>query len=214
MHDEVIKTRLRTTENIPSIDVINTDAVTDETLVAAVIEGDDRAFAEIFERYKRSVTRTVARFFSDRSDIEEFVQQSFTKAYFSIRDHRGGEERSLQAWLARIAVNVCYDEFRRRKRKGETMFSALSTDESEFVETLVDQRARSADDRLVAKQLAEKVLGSLDPQDRVAVQLVYSEDFSLAEAAEMIGISTSNLKSRLFRCRNFIQKRFGKLRAS
>ena len=212
MHDEVIKTRLRTTQQIPSIDVSNIDAVTDETLVAAVIDGDDRAFGEIFERHKRTVTRTVARFFHDRSDIEEFVQQSFTKAYFSIRDHRGGEERSLAAWLSRIAINVSYDEFRRRKRKGETMFSSLSTDEVEFVETVVDDRAKSVDDHLIAKQLADKVLDSLDPQDRIAVQLVYSDDLTLNEAADLIGISPSNLKSRLFRIRNLIQKRFGRLR--
>ncbi len=181
-------------------------------LVAAVVAGDERSFSEIFDRYKRHVTRVVARFFSDRSDIEEFAQQSFTKAYFSLNNYRGGEEKSLPAWLSRIAVNVCYDEFRRRKRRGETTFTDLSDEETSFVETIVDDKARSEEDRLIARQLADKVLSSLDPEDRIAVQLVYSEDLSLAEAAEIIGISTSNLKSRLFRCRNFIQMRFSRSR--
>lgn len=212
MHDEVLKASLQPSPETPTVPITFSDHVTDEMLVAAVVAGDERSFSEIFERYKRHVTRVVARFFNDRSDIEEFAQQSFTKAYFSLKNYRGGEEKSLPAWLSRIAVNVCYDEFRRRKRKGETTFTDLSDEETSFVETIVDDKARSNEERLITKQLAEKVLDSLDPEDRIAVQLVYSEDLSLAEAAEIIGISTSNLKSRLFRCRNFIQKRFSRSR--
>jgi RNA polymerase sigma-70 factor (ECF subfamily) len=212
MHDEVLKASLQPSPETPTIPISFSDHVTDEMLVAAVVAGDERSFSEIFDRYKRHVTRVVARFFSDRSDVEEYAQQSFTKAYFSLKNYRGGEEKSLPAWLSRIAVNVCYDEFRRRKRKGETTFTDLSDEETSFVETIVDDKARSEEDRLIAKQLADKVLGSLDPEDRIAVQLVYSEDLSLAEAAEIIGMTTSNLKSRLFRCRNFIQKRFSRSR--
>lgn len=212
MHDEVLKASLQPSPETPTVPITFSDHVTDEMLVAAVVAGDERSFSEIFERYKRHVTRVVARFFNDRSDIEEFAQQSFTKAYFSLKNYRGGEEKSLPAWLSRIAVNVCYDEFRRRKRKGETTFTDLSDEETSFVETIVDDKARSNEERLITNQLAEKVLDSLDPEDRIAVQLVYSEDLSLAEAAEIIGISTSNLKSRLFRCRNFIQKRFSRSR--
>lgn len=212
MHDEVLKASLQPSPETPTIPITYSDEVTDEILVSAVVAGDERSFSEIFDRYKRHVTRVVARFFNDRDDIEEFAQQSFTKAYFSLKNYRGVEEKSLPAWLSRIAVNVCYDEFRRRKRKGETTFTDLSDEETSFVETIVDDKARSEEDRLIAKQLADKVLSSLDPEDRIAVQLVYSEDLSLAEAAEIIGITTSNLKSRLFRCRNFIQKRFSRSR--
>jgi len=212
MHDEVLKASLQPSPETHTVPISYSDEVTDEMLVAAVVAGDERSFSEIFDRYKRHVTRVVARFFSDRGDIEEFAQQSFTKAYFSLKNYRGGEDKSLPAWLSRIAVNVCYDEFRRRKRKGETTFTDLSDEETSFVETIVDDKARSEEDRLTAKQLADRVLGSLDPEDRIAVQLVYSEDLSLAEAAAIIGISTSNLKSRLFRCRNFIQKRFSRSR--
>lgn len=212
MHDEVLKARLQPSPEKQTLPITFSDDATDEKLVQAVVEGDERSFAVIFERHKRHVTRFVGRFFSDRDDIQEFVQQSFTKAYFSLKNYRGGEEKSLPAWLSRIAVNVCYDEFRRRKRKGETTFTELSDYETSFVETIVDDQARSEDDRLIAQQLAERVLNSLEPEDRIAVQLVYSEDLSLAEAAEIIGISASNLKSRLYRCRNFIQKRFSRSR--
>ncbi|MBL8182571.1 MAG: hypothetical protein JNL64_13280, partial [Blastocatellia bacterium] len=143
MHDEVLKASLQPSPETPTIPITYSDEVTDEMLVSAVVAGDERSFSEIFDRYKRHVTRVVARFFNDRDDIEEFAQQSFTKAYFSLKNYRGVEEKSLPAWLSRIAVNVCYDEFRRRKRKGETTFTDLSDEETSFVETIVDDKARS-----------------------------------------------------------------------
>ncbi len=177
----------------------------------AVLDGDERAFSEIFDRHRLLVTRVVGRFFRERSEIEECVQLSFTKTYFSLKHFRGGRDKSLQAWLTRIAVNVCYDEFRRRGRRPESRFSEMDDEGAAFIESISDTNAGSAETSLASAQLAEKILASLDARDRIAMTLVYSEDYSLSEAAEIIGISAANLKSRLFRCRNHIKERFGHL---
>lgn len=211
MFDEVLNINLQATVQIPVLEFTDDTIVSDDRLVEAVLAGEEVAFAEIFDRYKLPVTRTVGRFFRDRGEAEEFVQQSFTKAYFSLKKYRGGEDRSFAAWLRRIAVNVCYDEFRRRQRKGESLFSEMSDEENDFISTIADSRQRTAADSFQAGQLAEKVLAGLDPGDRVAMTLVYSEDYSIDDVAKAIGISQSNLKSRLFRCRKHIRKRFGHL---
>jgi len=211
MLEEVINISLQKDGQFPTIEFTDDSPVADERLVQMTLAGDETAYAEIFERYKRPMTRVVARYFRERSEIEEFVQQCFTKAYFSLKNFRGGEDRSFAAWMTRIAVNVCYDEFRRRGRKGESLFSEMSDAENDYLETVADGREPTADRSLIAAQLAEKVLSSLDAKDRIAITMVYSEDFSLNEVAEAIGITTSNLKSRLFRCRNQIRTKFGHL---
>ncbi len=210
MLEEVLNISLPVTQ-IATIEFSDTVPVTDDKLVQAVIEGDERAFAELFDRYKRSIALVVGKFFRERADIEECVQVCFTKAYFSLNKYKGGEERSFSSWLTRIAVNVCYDEFRRRKRKAEDLFTEISSDEADYLESLADGRRPSDEKRLVATQLAERILGGLDPKDRIALTLVYSEDYSLGDVAEAMGISSSNLKSRLFRCRNKIKMKFGHL---
>lgn len=209
MLDEVIDISLQTKPMLRSFE--RPDALADEALVDAVLAGDEHAFAVIFDRHKRHVTRVVGRFFTDRSEIEEFVQQSFTKAYFSLKAFRGGAEHSMAAWLTRISVNVCYDDFRRRQRRGESLFTEMSDDENGFLESLVDGRGVSAESSVTHAALVDKVLSGLDPRDRIAMTMVYSEDYSLSETAAAIGISTSNLKSRLFRCRNQLKARFGYL---
>ena len=211
MIEEVIKISLNTKTQFPTIEFTDGSRATDEALVDAVLNGDETAFAEIFERYKRPMTRVVGRYFRERSDIEEHVQQCFTKAYFSLKNYRGGEDKSFAAWMTRIAVNVCYDEFRRKQRKGENLFSEMSDEENQYIETIADGGQTDSERKLIATQLSERLLSSLDVKDRMAMTLVYSQDYSLNEVADLIGISTSNLKSRLFRCRNQLRTRFGHL---
>ncbi|CAN5341083.1 sigma-70 family RNA polymerase sigma factor [soil metagenome] len=211
MLDEVLNISLQTKTQFPMIELRDETVTSDERLVQAVLDGDEGAFELLFEKYKRPMARTVGRFFRERSDIDEYVQQCFTKAYFSLTKYRGGEDRSFAAWMTRIAVNVCYDEFRRRQRKPENLMSDMSDDENNYLETIADGRQGSAESSVVATQLAEKVLAVLDADDRIAMTLVYSQDYSLDEVAEAIGITTSSLKSRLFRCRNQLKARFGYL---
>jgi RNA polymerase sigma-70 factor (ECF subfamily) len=211
MLDEVFSTTLQSEAQLPAIHFSDNDPTSDDRLVELVLIGEETAFAEIFERYKRHVTRTVGRFFVDRNEVEEHLQQTFVKAYTSLKRYRGGEDNSFAAWLTRIAINVCYDEFRRHSRRGQSLFTDMSRDETDYVETIADGRERSAEHSVAARDLAKRIMDGLDPMDRIAMTLVYSEDRSLDEVAETIGITTSNLKSRLFRCRNHIKRRFSHL---
>jgi DNA-directed RNA polymerase specialized sigma24 family protein len=87
----------------------------------------------------------------------------------------------------------------------------MTTEESEYVESIIDNRAATPENMLLNAELADRILSGVDAKDRVALTLVYSQDYSLDEAATVLGITTSNLKSRLFRCRNHIKKRFSHL---
>ncbi|MFZ1699405.1 MAG: RNA polymerase sigma factor [Pyrinomonadaceae bacterium] len=211
MLDEVLNISLQTKVELLPVEFTDDACASDDRLVQAVLAGEQTAFADIFERYKRSVTGTVVRFFREHSDIEEFVQESFTKAFFSLKKYRGGEERSFAAWMTRITINVCYDEFRRRKRRGEDLQSVVDSQDKDLLESIADGRSRSPEQMVVAEQLVAKLLDGLSPEDRVAMTMVYSDECSLDETAKKIGITTSSLKSRLFRCRNHIRNRFGYL---
>lgn len=212
MLDEALNIILRTDIKFQSVVMPGDSPLSDELLVQAVLAGDEAAFEAIFNTYRRPITRVVSRYFRERSDIEEFVQQCFTKAYFSLKKFRGnGSSTGFNAWLTRIAINVCYDEFRRRQRKAENLFTEMGDEETEYIETVADGKLRAADNSLAAEQLVERMLAGLDAEDRMAMTMVYSQEYSLDEASNALGISTSNLKSRLFRCRQSLKRRFGHL---
>ena len=191
-------------------DAPGADAADDE-LVRRVLAGDESAFACLFERYRRLVIHLVSRFFRQPAEVEDIVQQAFTKIYFSLKDFRGGHEKSFASWASRLTVNACYDELRRRGRRAENPFSQFSDEEREYFEQLVAQDSQNAENRLVARDLAEKILSGLDARERLALTLLHGEDFSIREVARIVGWSESNVKTRLFRCRNHLRSIFSHL---
>ncbi len=180
------------------------EAGTDEELVRAVLAGDDAAFSEIFDRYKRLVVHLVGRFFNRRELIEECSQVAFTKAYFSLKDFRGGKDKSFASWISRVTVNVCYDELRKRKRRPEDLFTELGTAEAEYLDNVAAGGADGEKD-FVNRELANKLLSALDAKDRLAVTLYHGEEMSVKEVAEAVGWSESNVKVRLMRARNYLR---------
>src|ERR1043165_2542876 len=149
MLGEVLKTGLQNEAQLPAIEFSTESQITDDQLVRAVLDGDEQAFAEIFERYRRLVTGVVGRFFRDRSEIEECVQQSFAKMYFSLKNFRGGRDHAFPAWATRITVYVCYDECRKRTRRSESPID----DESGFPDSVSDNRSEEHTSELQSRGL-------------------------------------------------------------
>jgi RNA polymerase sigma factor (sigma-70 family) len=213
MIDETLKINPVQAVNLTAVKVSATPSseVTDDELVRRVLAGDETAFACLFERYRRLVVHLVSRFFNRREEIEDLSQQSFTKIYFSLKDFRGGRDKSFSSWLARLTVNSCYDELRRRRLRAENLFSDFSEEEREYLEQITAENSKDTEKTLVAKDLAEKVLAHLDAKERLALTLLHGEDFSVAEVAKIVGWSESNVKTRLFRCRNNLRNIFSHL---
>lgn len=182
---------------------------TDDALVGAVLAGDEAAFKLIFERYRRLVAHLVSRFFYDRSEIEELMQQSFTKIYFSLGSFQGGREKSFSSWVSKITVNQCYNELRRKKRHPENRFGDLSDEEIATLERAVTKTdSIGAENSLINRDLSKKLLSKLEAPDRLALTLLYAEEMSVEEVSEILGWSQSNVKTRLFRARNYLRNVF------
>ena len=134
------------------------------------------------------------------------IQQSFTKIFFSLKDFRGERERSLASWLSKITINLCLDELRRLKRRPENRVGDLSDEDISILEKAARNDVESAENSLIKRDLAEKLLSNLDVSDRLALTLFYGEDCSIEEVARLVGWSPSNVKTRLFRARNYLRK--------
>ena len=70
----------------------------------------------------------------------------------------------------------------------------MTTEEVDYVETIADGRERTPEEKLQAADLANRVLSSLEPMDRIAMTLVYTEDRSLDDVSRSLDITVSNLK--------------------
>jgi len=182
--------------------------MTDDELVAAARAGDESAFGRLFERHRRLVSRLGYRFFPRRDQVEEIIQESFIKAYFALDDYQGGGEKSFVSWLARIAVRTCYDELRRTRRRGESSIGDLSEEEAAYLhERLRDLSAGgNVEGAAISRDLANKLLSRLRPDDRMVLALLKLEELSIAEISNLTGWTTAKVKMRSHRAQRGLRQ--------
>ena len=185
-------------------------------LVDRARSGDESAFEELFNRHRRRVTLIAGRFFRQREQMEEIVQETFTKVYFALDSYTNSEtdDDSLFAgWVARIAFNACYDELRRIKRRAESLASDLSVEETGWLETRFSSGAADhlAESESVRRDLARKLLARLSPEDRLVLVLLNAEEMSVNEIARMMSWSASKVKVRAHRARAALRRHLRKL---
>ncbi len=211
MIDETIKINPVRNVNLSATKLSEPSEITDDELVKLVLAGDEAAFACVFERYRKLVVHLVGRFFRQRQEIEDIVQQAFTKIYFSLKDFRGGHDKSFSAWASRLTINACYDELRRRQRRPEELFTDLSRHDAEYLGSFIEKGSADNEKSFVNRNLAEKLLSGLETQGRIMLTLYYTEELSVAEVAEMVGWTQSNVKTRLMRTRNYLRNLLEKI---
>ena len=184
------------------------DEPTDDALVAAALTGEEDAFAKLFERHRRQIARIAGRFFPQVEQIEDIIQDSFTKAYFALGTYHGTHAASFKAWLTQIAVNSCYDELRRTRRRPSQAFIDINDNESQ--ELAIQLRAAGAsvdvERAAISRDLAAKLLARLSAEDRLVLTLLDVEGFSVAEIAEMTTWSVSKVKVRAHRARTHLRR--------
>ena len=175
----------------------------DVELVAEARSGDEQAFEQLFNRHRRRVSLIASRFFRQREQLEEIVQESFTKAYFALNDFSNQQETSFASWIARIAFNACYDELRRMKRRPESSMSNVSEEEAAWLKEQVRSEGAGQDieSGAVSRDLADKLLARLSPEDRMVLLMMDVEGLSVNEIAESTSWSVSKVKVRAHRAR-------------
>ena len=91
------------------------------------------------------------------------------------------------------------------------MTCELSEAERRELHVVAPQNERNAENALVSRDLAEKLLANLEPEDRSVMQMLYADEMSVGETAEILGWSRSKTKMRAWRARNALRsilKRF------
>ena len=179
---------------------------TDNQLVDLVLGGDSFAFEQIFDRHKRLVAIIASRYFRRHDEIEEIIQISFAKAFAEMGRFRGLHDRSLASWLVRITANACFDTLRNQKRKPETLICELSDREVDALLQLTADDSRAPEKTLLDHDLTEKLLARIPAADRSLLQMIYAEEMSVGEVADVLGWSKSNVKVRAGRARAALRK--------
>lgn len=182
----------------------------DDELIEQVLSGNENAYEQLFQRHIRRVITIAWHFFRTKETVEDITQETFSKAYFSLSNyHRGA---SFGHWLAKIAVNNCYDELRRRKKRGELLVTDITQDETAWLEGKLTANSYanffSSSDKQNASEIIFKLLSKLTNEDRLVLTLLHAHDYSVKEIAQFLDWSEAKVKIRAFRARHHLRKVF------
>jgi RNA polymerase sigma-70 factor (ECF subfamily) len=187
---------------------ITIEQATETELVALARTGDEAAFEEIVHRYTPRVFHIASKFFRQRSSVEEVGQEVFLKVYTQLSSFKG--LGSFEGWISRIATNTCLNLVRHAKRRPESPVADLTEEEASWLDNkLADVSARrfeAMENSRVAADLAERVLTTLTPDDRLVLTLIDGEDASVKEVSEATGWSESKIKVKAMRARTKMRK--------
>lgn len=169
-------------------------ATSDEQAMWRVQTQDDHeAFARLVERWEEPIRRLCVRMTGDEHRGEDLAQEAFTRVFAKRKDWR--PDAKFSTWLWRVALNLCYDELRRVRRRGE---SSLDGDEAE----LGGGGGGDAPDRaLMRREQGDQVRAALqrlaEPYRTVLV-LRHYEGLKFREIADVLEVPEGTVKSRMF----------------
>jgi RNA polymerase sigma-70 factor, ECF subfamily len=164
----------------------------DKDLIARIAGQDQQAIEVLFARYQVRVFRFIQRRVRSEAIAEELTNEVFMEVWRSAAKFEG--RSSLTSWMLGIAHNKAVSMLRKRRD------DELDDDAARAIED-------DADDPEVTAQKTDKgallraCLDRLSDDHKTIVDLVYYQEMSIAEVAEIVGIPENTVKTRMFYAR-------------
>lgn len=172
-------------------------AASETQLIACAQQGDETAFAALFNAHKRRVYSLCLRMTGDTAEAEDLTQEAFLQLFRKISTFRG--ESAFTTWLHRLVVNVVLMHLR---KKG---LQQVSLDEVDTSQEEPIKRDYGADDRRLLGSIDRLRLGraiaALPRGYRTVFVLHDVEGYEHNEIAQIMDCSTGNSKSQLHKAR-------------
>jgi RNA polymerase sigma-70 factor (ECF subfamily) len=168
---------------------------------------DQAASRQLVEELYPQVIRIVRSHLPRRVAEEDLAQEIFLKMFTRLDQYQGAVP--FPHWVSRIAVTTCIDQLRAQKRRPEFRWADLPEEQAEVLDNVMsDQRDTAPGEALAARELVDKLLAQLKPEDQLVVRMLDLEQKTLAEISALTGWNQTLIKVRAFRARRKLQKLF------
>jgi RNA polymerase sigma-70 factor (ECF subfamily) len=181
---------------------VRTTASDDLDLVHASKEGDVAAFEQLVKRYDRKLLRIAQSVTHNKEDSQDAVQEAFLKAYQNLSDFR--EDSQFSTWMVRITVNQSLMKLRKQRTSKEVSLDEDFQSGEDALPMEVADRSPSPEQIYGTSELREllvKALEGLRPILRTVFVLRDVEGLSIHQTAEVLNVSQTAVKARLWRAR-------------
>ena len=166
-------------------------------------DGDKKAFDYIYKYSEKYIYSVISKIVKSNTDVADVMQETYIKIYNQLDNLKTPE--TFLVWAGRIASNNTIDYMRKNNKEvlateesEDFLFENASEDTEEFIpENVYLSNEKQSEIR--------QILDKLSDEQKLTIQLFYFEEYSVSEIAELTGVSTGTVKSRLNYARNSIK---------
>src|SRR6266545_2918994 len=159
----------------PSKGACNTE---EAALVAQAIEGDERSFTALYDRYYERIYRHVLYRVGRTQDAEDLTQQVFLQAWRALGRYRQGDTPFI-AWLFTIAHNTVISFYRRNK--------CMVSLEEDLTERPSPDGVEEPTEIRLEHERARRAMGKLKPEQQLVLSMRFLENFDYGDIGAALG---------------------------
>ncbi|WP_207427266.1 RNA polymerase sigma factor [Pedobacter sp. SYSU D00535] len=180
------------------------NALNDFNLVGKAKEGDQKAYAELMQRYKDSIYFMALKMVNNKDDAMDLTVETFGKAFENIEKYK--PDFAFSTWLFRIATNNCID-FIRKKRVSMVSINSMVDEEGDDRPLQIKSDTLNPEETSIKKQQQEQlkiIVDKLPLRYKTLIILRYFEEQSYEEIAQQLDLPLGTVKAQLFRARDLL----------
>ena len=172
----------------------------DSELIQQTLEGDQKAFAALVEKYQKQIHALAWQKIGDFHIAQEITQDVFLTAYHKLTTLK--DPNRLSGWLYVIANRKCIAWHRKKKPQPQSLdaINPIELEEVYYSVHITQQREDSANQK--RRKLVQKLLSKLQESERTVVNLYYIAEMTCEDIGKFLGVSPNTVRSRLHRARN------------
>jgi RNA polymerase sigma-70 factor (ECF subfamily) len=176
-----------------------------ELVKRALTEKDQKAYAELMDRYRESIYFMLLKMVNNKDDAEDLTIEAFGKAFRRLGQYT--PQFAFSTWLFKIASNNGIDFIRKKRIRALSLDTGFRNEDGDSMEIAVTDDQPDPIEALERKErlnLMRDVVTRLKPRYRTLIELRYFEEYSYEEIAEELDLPLGTVKAQLFRARDFL----------
>ena len=185
-------------------DSLSSKAQLDIELVQQAVVGNQRAYAELMERYKDAIYFMLLKMVNNSADAEDLTIEAFGKAFKNIRQYTANF--AFSTWLFKIASNNAIDFMRKKKLNNVSIDDTLR--DTDTIPINIRSEQPTPEENMISEQkvmMLRNIVAKLKPRYRKLVELRYFYEYSYEEISAEMGLPIGTVKAQLFRARELLQ---------
>lgn len=171
----------------------------------AIKNEDQKAYAELMRRYRKSVFHLVLKMVRNPDEAEDLTIEAFAKAFKGL--HKFNPEFTFSTWLFRIATNNCIDYIRKKRLLTTSIDNPLKDAEGDEMILDVKDNALNPQDEAIKAQkieIMQTIVTKLPAKYQVLIRMRYFQELSYDEIAESLDFPLGTVKAQLHRAKELL----------